>query len=398
MQIQETSTAHRFALHHLGFRPFFLLAGWFSVVTMALWLWLYHIDPTVLPLHDMTSITWHAHEMIYGYAMAVIAGFLLTAVRNWTNVDTLRGAWLLLLALLWLLARIAPFIDQPYAIKAMIILDLGFNLGLCAAVLHPIVKVRQWEQLAVWTKLTLLLLGNLLFYLGVLGIFADGLRWGLYTGLYIVLSLVLMMARRVIPFFIEKGVGYTVTLTNRRWVDIGSLILMLIFLVVEVYIPMPLVSACTALLLFLLHALRMAGWYTPGIWSKPLLWVLYLAYGWIVLGFAFKGLSYFMSINPMLAVHAFAYGGIGMMTIGMMARVALGHTGRNVFAPPAILLWVFLVFFIGSVTRVLLPLIAPAWYTLWIGVSQVSWIMAFALFSFIYTPMLIKPRIDGCYG
>jgi uncharacterized protein involved in response to NO len=313
-------------------------------------------------------------------------------------VQTLHGPALLLLALLWLGARLMPLLDHPDALYAMAVLDLGFGVGLCLALLYPIVKVRQWGQLAVLSKVLLLVAGNAAFYLGLFGQFDQGLHWGLYGGLYLIVSLLLLMARRVVPFFIEKGVAEQVTLTNRRWLDLSSLVLMLAFLVVEVLLPHPQIAAAVAWLLFALHALRLADWHSPGIWRKPLLWVLYLGYGWLLLGFALRGLQPLLPVNPMLAIHAFTVGGIGLMTLGMMARVALGHTGRSVFAPPAALRWIFIAMLLSAVLRVLLPLALPAQYDVWVGLSQLLWIAAFGAFSWIYAPMLIRARVDGRYG
>lgn len=398
MQITRDPADYRISVHHLGFRPFFLLAGVFGVISVALWFWLYKAGAATLPNNALPVVLWHAHEMIYGYAIAVIAGFLLTAARNWTGVQTLHGSALIMLALLWVLARALPFVPNPAAFAAMAIVDLSFNLLLCLAILHPIFKAKQWAQLAVWSKLVVLLAGNVFFYLGLFGTMEDGIRLGLYTGLYIVISLILMMGRRVIPFFIEKGVDYDVVLTNRRWVDISSLVLMLMFLVLEVFVPLPEYAALAAGLLFFLHGFRLIGWYTRGIWTKPLLWSLYIGYAWIVLGFGMLALSRVTDLNPALAVHAFAYGGIGMMTIGMMTRVALGHTGRNVFSPPPVLKWMFLLVLVGSVVRIVLPIFFPGFYANWIITSQFFWVAAFAIFVWVYTPMLILPRIDGQYG
>ena len=399
MQPTEGTTVHRFALLHLGFRPFFLLGGVFAVLSVLLWMWLYHFHSTLLTIPSLSAVTWHAHEMIYGYALAIVAGFLLTAGRNWTDVQTLRGIPLLLLVCLWLLARIMPFMPWPWALQGMILLDIAFNGLLCIAVLHPVIKVRQWQQTGVASKLLILTLGNILFYLGLSGWLQDGVRMGLYTGLYTILSLILLMGRRVIPFFIEKGVGYPVTVRNFRWVDISSLLLMLAFILFEVFVVIPWLSSLIAALLFLLYGIRIAGWHTAGIWKKPLLWSLYLAYAWIAAGFLLKALSLVLPINPMLAIHSFAYGGVGLVTLGMMARVSLGHTGRNVFEPTAIVSWIFLIVCTGAVVRVLLPIILPVpAYPILIGLSQALWVVAFSLFVWAYAPMLTAPRIDGRYG
>lgn len=394
----EEPKQYRHALDHLGFRPFFLAGALYAVVVVALWFWLYHLDATLLRQPGLSPIVWHGHEMIYGYALAVIAGFLLTAVRNWTGVQTLHGSGLLALAGVWMLARFMPFIGTAWSLPLMALFDIAFLLWLTLELLRAVVKVRQWPQLGVVAKVAFLLLGNIFYYLGMSGHLASGVQWGLYTGLYIILSLVLLMGRRVIPFFIEKGVGYPVTLTNRKWVDMASLLLMLVLWLVDVFTGYAWLTALVAATLFVLHTIRLAGWYTAGIWQKPLLWVLYLAYIWIIVGFAMRTLSAMGMINPLIAVHAFAYGGIALITLGMMARVSLGHTGRNVFDPPALLAPIFLLLFIGSLARVVLPLLFPQWYAQWIGAAQILWIIPFALFSWLYAPMLVQPRVDGRYG
>ncbi len=396
MQIEEKGS-YRISLLHLGFRPFFLFGAVFSVTVVALWLWILSYGGW-LATSELTVFQWHSHEMLYGYTLAVIAGFLLTAVGNWTGKRTISGVPLLLLLLVWLVARAMPFIEHPQAMLAMASLDIVFNIGLAIAILIPILEVRQWKHLAIWSKVVFLLAGNGLFYLGLFNILDNGVQLGIYTGLYIILSLIMLMGRRVIPFFIEKGVGGSVVITNYRWLDLSSLFLMLAFIVLEVFIVMPQWATITAAVLAVLHSIRLWGWYTNGIWKKPLIWILYLGYAWIVAGFVLRALSGWFDVNPMLSVHAFAYGGIGMITIGMMARVALGHTGRDVFNPPKSLIMMFLLMFLGTVFRVLFPLLLPDYISIWIHTSQLLWIIAFIDFVLVYAVMLIKPRVDGKYG
>ena len=392
MQVEEKES-HRITLLQLGFRPFFLLAGAFAVVIIALWLWILSYSGW-LANSELNVFHWHAHEMLYGYTIAVIAGFLLTAVKNWTGVQTIKGIPLLLLALCWLLARLMPFIDHPQAILVMAGLDMIFNIALCIAILLPILKVQQWKHLAIWSKLVFLMIANGLFYLGLFNLLEEGIRLGLYTGLYIILSLIMLMGRRVIPFFIEKGVDTPVTLVNYRWLDVSSLFLMLVFIIFEVFVVIPVWATITAASLAVLHGIRLGGWYHHGIWKKSLLWSLYLGYAWIVLGFMLRALSGWFELSPMLSVHAFAYGSVGMITLGMMARVALGHTGRDVFNPPRILTLMFIGLLIGSFVRVGLPVVFPESYSLWVSISQLLWILAFAIFSWVYVPILIGPRVD----
>ena len=385
------------AILNLGFRPFFAGAAVFSVLSMLVWTGIYILrwqwQPAGLP-----AATWHAHEMIYGYGMAVIAGFLLTAVKNWTGVQTLHGIPLLLLFLLWLTARLLLLAGGVGWLVWAALADGLFNVLLVLALAWPVFKVRQFKQFGILSKVILLMLANLLFYAGVLEIYPWGVQAGLYSGVYLILALIFVMSRRVLPFFIERGVDQPVTLTNRVWLDGASLFLFLAFWIADIIEPDSLLVAWLAGALCVLHAVRLAGWYAAGIWEKPLLWVLYLAYVAVAIGFALKVAVYVFSISPFLPLHAFTYGGVGLFTLGMMARVTLGHTGRNILEPPAAVAWMFGLLAIGSVIRVVLPLFDAAHYLLWMGVSQVLWMLAFSLFLWAFLPMLFRPRTDGQFG
>ncbi len=385
-----------FALFNLGFRPFFLLAGIYALVSIFIWggIYVYGWSAPRLPF---SLAYWHAHEMIFGYGMAVAAGFLLTAVRNWTHIPTPTGLPLAGLAILWLGARVIEWII-PGQIYPMMALDLLFDAWLIVAVFSPILRAKQHDQIGLASKLILLMLANLVFYLGVSGVLVQGIVWGLYSGLYFLLALIFAMARRVMPFFIERGVGYPVQLKNRLWLDRTLLFLFLLFWLADVFWRHADVTALLAALLFAAHALRLAGWHTRGIWKKPLLWVLYLGYAGATIGFLVKALAPFVFLLPFLGLHAFALGGITMMTAGMMARISLGHTGRNIQQHSRLLAPAFLALTAAFVARVILPMIAPMQYTLWIGVAQAAWLIAFALFVWIYAPILLKPRTDGMPG
>ncbi len=402
IQLEITPPASRQpAFTHLGFRPFFLAAGLYALVGMLLWTALYSFNWQGLH-SDYPSTTWHAHEMVFGYAAAVVAGFLLTAIKNWTGLQTLNGTPLLLLAGLWLAARVLPFTGLPLVWVAL--LDMLWLTSLLVAAAQPIIRAKQWNQAPIVGMVALLLLANALFYLGLLGIWAQGVQPGLYAGFYVIVALILTMGRRVIPFFIERGVDSPFTAQNRVWVDRASLILFLLFMLADLlamasgHQSAMWAAALLALVQVPLHLLRLRGWYHPNIWQKPLLWVLYLAYGWLIVGFALKFLSVAAGISPFLAIHAFAYGGIATITVGMMARVTLGHTGRNVAEPPSLVSVIFGLLLIGTLVRVVAAGLFPQFYALWILMAQFIWIAAFALFVWLYAPMLIKPRVDGRYG
>ena len=384
---------------NLGFRLFFLGAGVYSAVSIFLWLLIYYYD---LPIHlgAISVSQWHAHEMIYGYSLAVIAGFLLTAVKNWTGIQTVKGIPLLLLFGLWALARVMWFFGTQYFFVATI-LDLVFALLLIISVCYPVVKVRQWRQLAILSKLMLLVVFNLLFYLGVLNVLERGEYLGIYGGLYLVIGLILTMGRRVMPMFIENGVGYLgyrVKLFNSRWLDISSLVLFLIFFICELFFNYQPVSSSVALCLFVINAIRLIGWHTPGIWQRSLLWSLYLSLWFICIGFLLFACVFFIGISKFIALHAFAVGGIGVVTMAMMSRVSIGHSGRDINNPPRKISIAFLLLLSGAFFRVIVPLIDVQNYTVWIGISQILWVAAFMVFVIVFFPILTRSRIDGRPG
>lgn len=385
-----------FALFNLGFRPFFLLAGVFSVISIFIWggVYVYGWPAPRLPFSPML---WHSHEMIFGYGMAVVAGFMLTAVRNWTQINTLKGFQLAGLATLWLAARLAGWF-VPGQVLPMMVLDLLFDLWLVIVIFRPLLRAKQHNQLGIASKIILLTLANLVFYLGVSGVLEQGIAWGLYSGLYFLLALVYSMARRVLPMFIERGVGYTVQLKNWVWLDRSIIYIFVLFWFSDVIWRNTAVTAALAGLLFVAHTMRLVGWHTRGIWNKPLLWVIYVGYGGATFGFLLKALAPFTSLPPSLALHAFALGGIGIITAGIMARISLGHTGRNIQKYSRLLAPAFISLCAAYVARVLLPIIAPEHYLLWLGIAQAAWIIAFALLTWVYAPILVKRRIDGLPG
>ncbi len=393
IRLEEHTNHSKFPFLNLGFRPFFFAAGLVAVLSMIIWYLMYQHQ--LLSADFVLPQLWHAHEMIFAYAMAVIAGFLLTAVKNWTGIQTIHGLPLLLLFILWLLARLLPFVAH-IPLPVLAVMDVSFLLLVCIFVMIPIIKARSWNNIGIVSKLFLMALAHTVYYLGVLGVLKQGIHWGLYAGFYLVLALIFVMARRVVPFFIEKGLGLQQPLTNYLWLDRASLVLFLLFAIAEIFYPGP-SSFTLAGLLFILHSIRLYHWYHPQIWQKTLLWSLYLAYMFITSGFLLKAMSWIVPISYFIPVHAFALG-IGMITISMMSRVSLGHTGRNVFDPPKALFWVFLIMAITFVIRVVLPLLLPEAYKMWIALSQILWVIAFSAFSYLYFPMLFKARTDGRFG
>lgn len=220
LTLEEPQDTKSFALFNLGFRPFFLLAGIYASVSMLIWMAIYLLGLDLLPA-TLSPMIWHGHEMVFGYAIAVISGFLLAAVGNWTNIKTVHGNSLMILSLLWLTARILPFSGLDSALVLTAISDISFMFCLLVAIFYPIIKSHQWQQLPIVVMVALMTASNLLFYLGLLKILpVITVQWGLYSGLYLVVSLITLMGRRVIPFFIEKGVMRTLrSRTGNGWIS-----------------------------------------------------------------------------------------------------------------------------------------------------------------------------------
>lgn len=385
-------TPRNWAPFDLAFRPFFLLAGLGAVILVALWGHSFARGEQGGGYYGF--IGWHSHEMLFGYAAAVIVGFLLTAARNWTGVQTLRGLPLALLALLWLLGRVSALLPVPPAVAALV--DLTFLPLAALALLLPLLKARHYKSLMFVGILLGLAVGNLLVHLQLLGVTGATAAAGTYLATGMILLIIVIMGGRVIPFFTEKGVDTGFVRREWPWVEVAAPLSVLALALVEGFVPQPLLVALVAALAALVNGIRLSGWYTHAIWRAPLVWVLQLGYAWLVLGFALKAVAGFGGFGSLLALHALTIGTIGGITLGMMARVTLGHTGRVLQAPRA-MPWAFALLYVAALLRVFLPLLLPS-YALTVALSAVFWAAAFALFVWSYGMMLLKPRVDGMPG
>ncbi|MBF0220476.1 MAG: NnrS family protein [Gammaproteobacteria bacterium] len=386
-----------FALLQLGFRPLFLAGISFAIIAMLLWT-LQTSGIGVMEGQTLPNHLWHAHEMIFGYALAIVIGFLLTAVQNWTGVATIKGKALAVMVIFWLLARFAMWWHAALPLWLVALPQLVFILMALVAFTQPVIQVKQWSQGSISAKIAILAIAELLFFLGMNGSPGSAIYWGLYSGLYTILAIALLMMRRVVPFFIERGTQGVCRPVNRRWVDISSLILFTLFAVSDVFALQQTLTSLLAILLAILHLFRLYGWYHPVIWRYPLLWVLILAYLAMITGFLLHGLVTF-GLSHSLATHAIGVGSLGLITAGMIARVTLGHTGRDINTPPAIVKPIFLLLLLAMLLRLLLPsLVATEHYFLAMLPAQICWISAFSLLLWQYGPMLVKPRVDGKAG
>lgn len=375
----------------LGFRPFFLAAGIYAVALMGVWLGVLHGRLTI---GAGSPLVWHGHEMLFGFAVAVIAGFLLTAAQNWTGLRTPHGMPLAILFLIWLAGRLAFLLpDLPPWLMATI--DLSFLPTLAWVLTLPILKARQLHNAPFPVMLLALTVANALVHLETLGL-AHTASLGLHLAAYVVVMMIVVMGGRVIPSFTDNKLRTRA----RRWPMIERLVpaVTLAALASALFGADTPLTAWLAGLAAAVHAIRLAGWYTPRFWAVPLLWVLHLGYAWIALGFALLALAAAgWDAAASSALHAFTAGGIGVLTLGMMARVALGHTGR-LLEPAPVMTWAFVAVNLAALFRVATPLALPHATLEGMALSGALWTIAFALFAALYAPILLRPRVDGRPG
>ncbi len=373
----------------LGFRPFFLLAAVGAVALLGVWLWMRIRLPAEI---YYGPVGWHSHEMLFGYTAAVVAGFLLTAVRNWTGQNTLNGLPLALLALLWLVGRLLPWTPgSPPALTALV--DLLFLPLLAISLIRPLWAGTNPLNRVFLPLLAAMTVANALIHAQALGWFAYSAHRGTAMMVDLVILLLVLVGGRVIPFFTEKAVPEALP-RRFRWVETGGMVLLpLLALAHAVGISGPM-EAVLFIAIGLLQGVRLVAWHHPGVWRRPILWVLFSGYGWLVVSLILSGFTAFGLFPQTLAIHALTIGGIGVMTLGMMARVALGHTGRLLESAPVTNL-AFVVINMAVVTRVIGPWALPQHYERWIEISGGLWILAFGLLTVVYAPILMKPRIDG---
>jgi len=376
----------------LGFRPFFLGAGVLALLAMLVWLarlW------GLLPGDGYLGGTaWHAHEMLFGYVGAVIAGFLLTAARNWTGIATPTGAWLGALVLLWLAARLGPLLSLPHGLIAL--LDLAFFPALALALIPPLWRGKNKVNRAFLAVLAAMTLANLLVHAQALGLTAATASRGSRLMLDLTLLTLWLVAGRIMPFFTQSAISGSKPRT-RPWVETSTFVLAPAIALLNLTWPASPVSGALLLILAAIQAIRLGGWHHPLAWRNPMLAVLYAGYLWLILGLALDGLAAQGLLPPFPALHALTAGGIGVFTLGMLARVTLGHTGRDMRASRATSL-AFLTINLAALVRVFPPLLWPRHYSLWLGMAGGLWVLAFALFLGIYGPMLARPRVDGRPG
>ena len=381
-------------LFALGFRPLFLLGALFAVVAIPLWIaaFLGHADFSP----SGGWLNWHRHEMIFGFGVAIVAGFLLTAIQAWTGVPALTGVPVLGLALLWLAGRLCWLLGAP--LWLLIPLDLIFLPLVALAIGGSLWQVRQTRNYPVLVMLLLLALCNLLALTGLAQEDFALQRHGATAALWLIAGLMGLIGGRVIPLFTQRGLGLAEPVHALPRLDnllmAGSIFVALLMLT-GVGLRPSLWQAPIYLLLGLGHLLRLLRWHHARIWTVPLLWSLHLSYAWLALALIAMALwhgGWLLGFSQ--ATHLLAIGGMGGMILAMISRVSLGHTGRPL-EPPLAMSVAFILLNIAVPLRVWLSIPMPQ-TGYWLAAG--CWAVAFAMFVWYYTPILLAPRPDGRPG
>ena len=377
-----------------AFRPFFLAAGAFAALAMLAWLPMF-ITGLELPI-EMAPRDWHVHEMIYGYAAAAIAGFLFTAIPNWTGRPPVSGSALLLLLLVWIAGRLAMATSGLIGLRLAMLVDFLFLPLVAFMAGHEIVASGNRRNFKLLGVLALLIAGNAVFHAEVLH--DDIADYGQRFGLAAVVALIAVIGGRIVPNFTRNalmrlGRGRMPQPFGR--VDIATIVVSVAALAAWVALPQSIATAAVALLAGALQALRLARWAGDRARGDWLVLVLHVAYAFVPLGFLLIGIAAFLPAGTMTGagVHAWGVGAIGLMTLAVMTRATLGHTGRPLAAsrPTAI---VYGLMIVAAVARIAATLPLPMETDL-LAIAGVAWVGSFAGFVAIYGPMMLGPRLDS---
>lgn len=381
------------------FRIFFILTGSYALLLIFGWMaFLFASWP--LPV-GWAPIQWHSHEMLYGFVTPAIAGFVLTAMTNWTGAPPLQGRKLLLLALLWAAGRVVMWMAGWLPGWLVAVVDLAFLPVLAAYVGTVLLRYNNRRNLILVGVLALLWLGNVLMQIGLATGKTAVLQTGQLLGLDLISILIVIIAGRITPLFtanwLVRNARDGTVVQRAQWVEIGALSSMFALLVTDIT-PVPaVVAGGVALLAACFNGWRLLLWRGWLTLKEPLLWILHLSYFWLVLALFLRGLAaFFPAIVPSLWQHALGVGAIATMILGVMTRVSLGHTGRPLQLPPYGV-WIYLAISLAAVLRILVPS-GVLGFRVGVLAASAAWMVAFTFFLILYIPVLLRPRADGKPG
>lgn len=376
-----------------GFRPFFGLAGLYGALAVPAWvmMWLGYlsVSPVLPPMY------WHAHEMVFGFAAAALAGFLLTAVPNWTGQGPVRRWPLLVLVVAWLVGRVAMWSSGSLPPAVVAVADIAF-LPMLALFQAPSIMLRSARRNGVFVAiLTAFTVANLAVHFEALGI-AESARWGIYLGLNLLVLAVTLVGGRVVPAFTQGGLkaqGVAAAITPLPWLDLAAILSVALMAVAEAArAPDQLVGALAAVAAAAALA-RLLRWQGYRTLRWPLLWVLHLGMAWLMIGLALKAAAAFDLVPAAMPLHALGAGAAGTMILAVMTRATLGHTGRALVAVGGSA-YAYGALALGTLLRVVAPLVPELQIGLTVA-GGLLWTIAFLLFLWLYGPMLLYPRPDG---
>ncbi len=400
MQITDLKKEQQvFPLLRLGFRPFFLFGAVFAIIAIMLWLAILQGNLKFTPFGG--GYWWHLHEMMFGFAGAIIAGFLLTAVQNWTGVRGIQNKSLLFLVLLWLCARIVLLMPELLGQTASMVIDLAFFPAVAIFLGRPIIAIKQYRNLFFVPLLLLLTIINIQMYLAASPSSNISIQLAGYSGVMLISFLMSVMAGRVTPMFTANGTQ-TPKASPIPWLDKatnGSIALIALYLLFHPLVKTELsVLGGMMLVAAVLQLIRMLRWRPWITFKVPLLWSLHLSIICLAFGMLLVGLSYFTdSITSSHSWHLLTVGGMAGIILAMISRVSLGHTGR-MLQPPKSMSLAFLLIFIAALVRSILPSLIPESAMTFYHISGGLWYISFGLFVYHYAPMLVSARQDGRPG
>lgn len=388
-------TQQRSHLFAYGFRPFFFFGALFGVLSVPLWLLRYKVG-VGLPGH-LASWQWHAHEMLFGYVGAIVVGFLLTAVPNWTKTTRVHGRNLILLVALWLLGRILVPLWGVAPVGLIATVDAVFYpvVGLVIAV--PIIKKKRWRNLGFPPLLVGFGVANLLIHLHVAGITTYSAATAQRVAAICVVLMIVIVGGRIVPAFTRNGLKIAVRDRDRR--DDLAVWTVAALIPLEAVPGGDTVTGIVALVAGVLVVARMAGWQTRATISKPILWILHVGYLWAGVGLLLEGVTWLWPevVGRHLALHAMTVGAMGTFTLAMMTRVALGHTGRPLKAGRAVV-WAYVAMILAGLSRAVIPLGNANLRDSGLYLGGALWVLALVLYLVTYTKILFSPRPDGKPG
>ncbi|MBW2360977.1 MAG: NnrS family protein [Deltaproteobacteria bacterium] len=380
-----------------GLRPFFLAAGFTAAFGVAWWvgfLWGRLSLPTAWP-----PVWWHAHEMVFGFGTAAVSGFLLTAVPQWTDSRPLSGAPLGLLFLLWVCGRIV-FLVGPTPL-AVSLVDLAYLPTLTATLTLPMLRGGKRKNLVFPLLLTAMWIGNLLCHLEVHASIQGHMQRGMHLGTYGLVGMIAIVSGRIVPSYTRSALqqrGEPSEIQSSASVEWAAKVALFVTFAAAVLGADARFQGATALLSAALFALRMRHWHSFQTLRDPIVWILHAGHGFLALALLCKGIADLTELfPPTSAFHAFTAGTVGTMMIGIMTRASLGHTGRPLVLRPAITLAYCLVVF-GALARIFGAPLAAGLYRETLLAGGAAWAAGYAIFTWVYLPILIAPRADGRSG